>query len=416
MSSSTTTPTAAPGNGRAARPVYMTEWTTDSIDTGAIYDEVAKLWEQVGGVLDHPRGFDEVDPDVAGYGGGLMRATTLNLVAVARSEKDADLIAGSVGHLKDFLPSRTVILILRLPEDGADEVIPYSVRVELRDQRPEDDQETNLKYETITISADAREAGRLASLVSPLLMSELPNYLWWPSGDFARSPLFHDLLGIVDRLIVDSAQLGRDVRGVAALRELVDADFHHAVIGDFTWLRLGTWRQLIAQFFDGDDSQACLQTIDSVTVAYADTREDGSSGLASALLMVGWLGSRLGWEAIDPLDQRAGASWVPLLARNGDRQRTVQVRLISDKSAMAKFSLRSVELVATGEHPGRFKVERTDEDDMITSSELPTMPLVSRMVYSRRPDNEAMLGEELQRLVPDRVFEEALRFATRLLP
>jgi len=408
---------STPAPDRAA-PLYVSEWITDSIDTGAIYDEVAKLWERVGGVQDRPRGFDEVDPDVAGYGGGLMRATTLNLVAVAPSEKDAGLIAGSVGHLKDFLPSRTVILILRAPEDGAEETIPYSVRVELRDQRPEDadNKEAVLKYETITISADAREAGRLASVVSPLLMSELPNYLWWPSGDFARSPLFHDLLQIVDRLIVDSAQLGRDVRGVAALRDLVDADFHHAVIGDFTWLRLGTWRQLIAQFFDGDDSQASLQTIDSVTVAYADTREDGSSGLASALLMVGWLGSRLGWEAIDPLDQRTGASWVPLLARNGDRQRSVQVRLIPDKSAMAKFSLRSVELVASGDHPGRFKVERTDEDDMITSSELPTMPLVSRMVYSRRPDNEAMLGEELQRLVPDRVFEEALRFATRLLP
>ncbi|MGC4108381.1 MAG: glucose-6-phosphate dehydrogenase assembly protein OpcA [Thermomicrobiales bacterium] len=410
MSTSTTTPESE------ARPVYVTEWTTDSIDTGAIYDEVAKLWEQVGGVLDRPRGFDEIDPDVAGFGGGLMRATTLNLVAVAPSEKDAGLIAASVGRLKDFLPSRTVIIILRTPEDGDEETIPYSVRVELRDQAPEGEKQSELKFETITISADAREAGRLASVVSPLLMSELPNYLWWPSGDFARSPLFHDLLAIVDRLMVDSAQLGRDVRGVAALRDLVDADFHHAIIGDFTWLRLGTWRQLIAQFFDGEDSQASLQTIDSVTVAYAESREDGSSGLASALLTVGWLGSRLGWEAIDQLDQRAGASWVPLLARSGTTQRTVQVRLISDKSAMAKFSLRSVELVATGEHPGVFKVERTDEDDLITSSELPTMPRVSRMVYSKRPDSESMLAEELQRLVPDRVFEEALRFATRLLP
>ncbi|MGB3329057.1 MAG: glucose-6-phosphate dehydrogenase assembly protein OpcA, partial [Thermomicrobiales bacterium] len=372
-----------------AKPHYVSEWTADTIDTGAIYDEVTRLWEQVGGLKDRPRGFDEIDPDVAGYGGGLMRATTLNLVAVAPSEKAAELIASSVGRLKDFLPSRTVIVILEAPEDGTQETIPYTVRVELRDQAPEGEKEdAGLKFETITISADAREAGRLASIVSPLLMSELPAYLWWPSGDFARSPLFQDLLAIVDRLIVDSAQLGRDVRGVAALRNLVDADFHHAIIGDFTWLRLESWRQLIAQFFDGDDSQGSLQTIDTVTVAYADTREDGSSGLASALLVVGWLGSRLGWDAIDTLDQRAGASWVPVMARNGERQRTVQIRLIPDKSAMAKFSLRSVELVATGDHPGLFKVERTDEDDLITSSELPTMPLVSRMVYSRRPDNE----------------------------
>lgn len=410
MSSSTPTAPAL-----LSRPILTTEWTTDSIDTGAIYDEVTRLWEQVGGVKDRPHAFDEPDPDVAVFGGGLMRATTLNLVAVAPSDKDADLIANSVGRLHDFLPSRTVILVLRTPEGGED-TIPYGVRVDLREQIAEGNQEPSLKFETITIEADAREAGRLASVVSPLLMSELPNYLWWPSGDFARHPLFEDLLSIVDRLIVDSAQLGRDVRGVAALRDLIDSGTT-VVLGDFTWLRLGPWRQLIAQFFDGDDTQTSLQTIESVTISYAETRADGSSGLASALLMLGWLGSRLGWEVVDPLEQRAGTAWVPLLARNGDRQRTIQVRLVSDRSsALARFSLRSVELTAAGDAPGVFKVERTDEDDLITSSELPTMPLVSRMVYSKRPDSESMLKNELQRLTADRIFEDALRFATRLLP
>ena len=59
---------------------------------------------------------------------------------------------------------------------------------------------------------------------------------------------------------------------------------------------------------------------------------------------------------------------------------------------------------------------RTDADDLITSSETATVPFVSRMVYARRPTSEQMLGAELQRFGHDRVFEEALRFATRLLP
>jgi len=37
-------------------------------------------------------------------------------------------------------------------------------------------------------------------------------------------------------------------------------------------------------------------------------------------------------------------------------------------------------------------------------------------VYARRPTNEQMLGEELQRFGHDRAFEEAITFATRLLP
>jgi len=44
------------------------------------------------------------------------------------------------------------------------------------------------------------------------------------------------------------------------------------------------------------------------------------------------------------------------------------------------------------------------------------VPFVSRMVYAKRPSNENMLGEELQRFGRDRTFEEAITFATRLLP
>jgi len=397
------------------RPVLATEWQTNALDTGAIHDEVNRLWDQLGGPTSIGEAFDENDADVASLGGGLMRATTLNLIAVARNDRDARLIGETVSHLRDFLPSRTIILIIRQPNDLEEEVT-YSVKVELREQQLGGD-EGGLKFETITISADVREVGRLASLVSPLLMPELPTYLWWPSGDYQTSPLFHDLVEIVDRLIVDSAQLGRDLRGVTALRELVDGDAGTAVTGDFTWLRLDTWRHLIAQFFDPEDVQECLESIDQVTIAYADVRSDGSSGLPAALLAVGWLVSRLGWDIVDPLErQKSGVYWAPLRARRGDRQRDIQVRLIPDRSPQARFSLRRVEIVATGEHAGTFRVERTDDDDLVTSSETPNMPLVSRMVYSKRANNETMLATELQRFGPDRVFEQALLSATELLP
>jgi hypothetical protein len=78
--------------------------------------------------------------------------------------------------------------------------------------------------------------------------------------------------------------------------------------------------------------------------------------------------------------------------------------------------LRSVEIIAVGDAEGIFRIERTDMDDLITSSETADAPLVSRMVYSKRPENVEMLGAELQRFGPDHIFEDAIRFATRLLP
>jgi glucose-6-phosphate dehydrogenase assembly protein OpcA len=203
------------------------------------------------------------------------------------------------------------------------------------------------------------------------------------------------------------------------MRDLLDNPAEGTpLIGDFTWLRLRPWRQLIAQFFDPPDVQLCLSTVEEVTISYADLRNDGSSGFASALLTVGWLASRLGWDIMDPLEKRRSGGWTaPLrsIDANG-RGREISLRLLPDKSPHARFSLRSVTIVTGGAYRGTFKVERTDADDLITSSETESAPPVSRMVYARRPTNEQMLGQELQRFGHDRTFEEALTFATRLLP
>src|SRR5687768_15994364 len=114
--------------------------------------------------------------------------------------------------LRDSLPSRTIILITHDGYDPEGEVTGprYDVRVELIAQVTEKD-EPNLRFEVITIGADRREIGHLASLVTPLLAADLTDLLWRPGGDFASSTLFEYLLPVVDRLIVDTAHLGREV-------------------------------------------------------------------------------------------------------------------------------------------------------------------------------------------------------------
>lgn len=398
-------------------PVLATSFQTDILDTGAIHDKLVQLWSEVERPAPVADGSDEVVAETSTGGGGVMRANTLNLLAVARTDRDARLISEAVARQRDFLPSRTIILLTHDQDD--DDIVAggFEVHLELREQHGGAGRASPL-FETVVIQASTGSVESLSSLVSPLLIPELPDILWWPGGDFSRNALFLDLQRIVDRVIVDSAQLGRDTRGVASLRALIDTDEANApIVGDFAWLRLAPWRQLIAQFFDPADVQECLATIDEVSISYADVREDGSSGFASALLIVGWLGSRLGWEVVDPLERRKTGGWsAPLRSRSGGRGREIALRLFPDKSPQARFSLRRVQIVAGGDAPGMFVIERSDEDDLITSSETRTIPRVSRMVYAKRPTNEQMLGEELQRFGHDPIFDEALAFATRLLP
>jgi glucose-6-phosphate dehydrogenase assembly protein OpcA len=201
------------------------------------------------------------------------------------------------------------------------------------------------------------------------------------------------------------------------MRTLLD-DENDPRLGDFTWIRLEPWRQLIAQFFDPSEVQPCLDHISQINIAYAERRQESGSGFAAALLIVGWLASRLGWQVIEPLEPRKAGGWtVPMIARGADgKARDIQIRLMPDPSPDAKFSVRSVELVAIGEHDGVFRIMRTDKDDLITSSETSVAPYMSRMVYSRRRSTEEMLGDELQNFGADPVFEDSIRLATRLLP
>lgn len=399
-----------------SRVVREASWHTDTVDAAVIQDRLHHLWADLSDA-DEQRQSDvtavsEVETDWQNSG-LLTRASTLNLLAVAGSDEDAQHIHDTVNSLSEFFPSRTIVLVDR-QQTGGDG--GYDVRVELLEQ-PSNGAGPGLRYETITIAAPHQDAGNLGSLVSPLLVSELSDVLWWPSGKFANNPLFQELTEVVDRLIVDSAKLGARAQGIDTLSEMLENPAVSPILGDFTWLRLNPWRQLIAQFFDPPAVQPCLQTIDQIAIEYAESRRDGSSGFASALLAVGWLASRLGWEVIEPLEQRrSGAWWGALRGQRDGRGRDIEVRLTPDPSPHAIFSLRRVRISSADDAPGAFMVERTDSDDLVTKSEAPTMPEVSRMVYAKRPEGRKMLAEELQRFGHDKIYEAALSIATRLAP
>ena len=400
----------------ANKLIASQRWDADIVDTAAIHDELNKMWSE-----GHPpklvSGPYGAQVDSGHYAGAdVMRANTLNLVAVADSLEIAEMILSTVSQLKDFLPSRTIIVITD-PTLTRPKTWHIELKINETSSKDESSESTGILFETITFWTDHSSAGVLSSVVAPLLISELPTFLWWPSGEFSDNAIFDDLAQIADRLVFDSARLGNDAHAVADYRTLIDEPTD-PIVGDFTWLRLAPWRQLVAQFFDPASTQKSLEHIDSVTIAYAQDRHERGSGFAAALMICGWLGSRLGWSIIESLEPRKAGGWTAFMAStdaNG-RAHEVQIRLMPDATPGAKFSLRSVEIITNDTTDGTFIIQRTDQDDLITSSQPSSTPFVSRMVYSRRHSTVEMLGEELQRFGADRVFEDAIRLATKLLP
>jgi glucose-6-phosphate dehydrogenase assembly protein OpcA len=118
--------------------------------------------------------------------------------------------------------------------------------------------------------------------------------LWSPHG---HEEAVQSLLSLTDVILMDSDQ-DPSRRALAQAEALRRA----AYVVDLAWMRTIPWRERLASCFDLPQRSGALSTLTEICVRH----EPGS--LASAALLVGWLGSRLDWE-LAPLQARNGEGW-----------------------------------------------------------------------------------------------------------
>jgi glucose-6-phosphate dehydrogenase assembly protein OpcA len=384
----------------------VASWTAPVIDAGKVHDELDRLWGEWSEAKRRSLNGVPIAPEWE-----LMRASTLNLIAIAETTKHAEAIEATVGSLTEFAPSRTVILV----RSGAPKTGGLGVRISVHEHALGKGQAA-IRFESVRIAAKRGNDELLASVTSPLLLAELPDFLWVPHSELAGNALIGDLVELADRLIVDSATLAEPSGNLRFLADLAQQPKPAPKVTDLAWSRLTPWRQLIAQFFDLQTTQPCLDCIDEVAIAYGTADEGDRSGLTSGLLMAGWLATRLGWRAPGELVRGRDGWRLTLRAGPKGRSREVLLSLRPTDTAAARACLGSVTLIANGADPGEFTVARTNDVGITTTSETPTMPKVSRLAYGRLPDDAHLLSQELRNFSGDPVFEEALVFAADLWP
>jgi glucose-6-phosphate dehydrogenase assembly protein OpcA len=216
-----------------------------------------------------------------------------------------------------------------------------------------------------------RMYGRLTlhseSVVLPLLAPDCPVLTWWhgpPPDEIATDPL-----GVLaDRRVTDCS-LAPDP--VAALVRRAE-DFAPGDT-DLAWTRTTPWRSLLASAFD------------ALTLAPASARIAAERGNASAALLAGWVGRRLGIETAHEDSSGPGITEVEVALTDGpDGTEPVgghSIRLSRPDGRLATFS-------------------RTGQPER-------QLPLL------RRPLGD-LLAEELRRLDADEVYAESLEQATGL--
>ena len=171
-------------------------------------------------------------------------------------------------------PSRTILLF---PEPNADDNrIDARAEVE-RWEVPDTDR--GLVTEVVELTLRGARAEAPASIVEPLLISDLPVFVRWRGEPPWGTAELEQLVDVTDRLIVDSTEWDDLPERIRRLAEL----FSRCAASDIAWARTSRWREHLATLWPG--------IADVGTVRVRGTA-------AQAWLLCGWLRSRLGRDDI----------------------------------------------------------------------------------------------------------------------
>ena len=132
----------------------------------------------------------------------------------------------------------------------------------------------NISSEVIELRLHGTRAKAPASIVEPLLISDLPVFLRWRAAPTWESQELDQLVRIADRLIVDSTEWDDLPYPYTRLAQLFD----RTAVSDIAWARTSRWRTILAGLWPG------IAEVGTVRV-------HGTA--AQAHLIAGWLRSRL---------------------------------------------------------------------------------------------------------------------------
>ena len=337
-------------------------------------------------------------------------AQVLNLLVHVRSYAEGNEFIRDMEHITARHPCR----IINMVADPGENEDPVQAWISIYCQVPPAGGR-QVCSELVTVAAGRDEIRRIPGAVLPLLISDLPAFLWWPNGSPFDDDLFRNLSDSVDRLIVDSATFENPEGTLAKMSSRLQTNWPEIACTDMNWGRLTRWRELIAQFFDGQMLRPYLDQINNVTIEFTLSERLGVNR-AQAMLLAGWLASRLGWQtsgkAYELVRVGSGVPAARLSLRSGQRDITITLQGCQVGTAGDVHSVR-LESIPEGSEKAQagFTVALPDknEEHAWTCIEIEGVAPTTRPMMMAPHTRAELLDQELEVFSHDRVYEESLQ-------
>lgn len=212
----------------------------------------------------------------------VTRACAWNLVYTVPGPEAVEEARDRIDALVRRVPAR-VLLVCTAPEGTQDS--PLSAWVSARCRRY--GAQKVVCSEEITLSQRREDVGRMPPVLRALLVPDVPTAWLAHFGSPLADPLLQEVLGEMDRVLVDSDRAGDDPGGFFAR---LDGLVERGRVVDIGWLRVSGLLSLFAALFDGPGGTAPLREASKVEIRTAP------NGLATGWLVGAWLITRLGWD------------------------------------------------------------------------------------------------------------------------
>ncbi|HEV7375472.1 MAG TPA: glucose-6-phosphate dehydrogenase assembly protein OpcA [Pyrinomonadaceae bacterium] len=370
--------------------------TTKGIDVGKIEKELAAMWKPA------------VESEGSNAESGVTRACALNLLVYATAADDRERIYEMLDAVCEQHPGRTLVLVAdrAATEPKLDAYVSTRCRL-LGGNRKQ------ICGEQVTIEAAGSAADTAASAIEPLLVPDVPVFLWWKDIPHYEDKLFSRMTAMSDRMVIDSSCFDSPHKDLLRLARMIRERPQFMSASDLNWGRLTAWRNLVASFWDVPDYRPYLDKIERIVVEYDPPCFAPDEIAPQSLLAVGWLASRLGWsiEGNGEREENGAASFQ--LRASG---REIKVLMHATKrEGYADGILVSLTL-STGDASAEFRVAFSDDRKKLeTEARVDGARTVGRVLSYEQKTEGQRLSRELSLLKRDLVYEEALASAAQLI-
>ena len=322
-----------------------------------------------------------------------LRASVLNLIVVTDEESAGD-VTRTISELSGRYPSRTVLMISDPKE--AETNLDVGLSAFWLERGGGDRQ---VCAEQIKIHVEGPPAEHLESLAGPLLIPDLPIFLWYPNGAIPSFPEGEGIASLADRIILDSGVADDYEPSLRAVGNLLDRGV--PAIGDLQWAALSPWRSLVANLFAPPERARELEKIRRVEILHH------RGGECRSLFFAGWLSAALSWRLQSAARTERGRAF-QFASSSGE----VNVDLIQTAPEATLHQVR----IFTEELSLQVRLSHHGGHADLCSIMMRGDELVSeRAVHLESSGLGVLLAEELKFLGRDEAYEAALRRAVEML-